>query len=92
MMKQFSGENGGAHPNGRKVTKEWLNINTDAGSSSRVIQRPDGGETQPPVLRYPWEGFSDVGFRTVMGLGGPKRETSLSGRWLQFLDPVLGAS
>ncbi len=91
MMKQFSGDNSGAHPNGRQVTKEWLNMETDAGSSSRVVQWPASGESQPPLLRYAWEGFSDVGFRTVMGLDGPKREIgTATSRWFRWPDPGFG--
>jgi len=66
MMKQFSSDPGEQHSEGHLVTKEWLNIKTDAGATSRVVQWPNSGEPQPPLLRYPWEGFSDVGFRTVM--------------------------
>jgi len=66
MMKQFRSDTGGEHSEVHLVTKEWLNIKTDAGSTSRVVQWTESGELQPPLLRYPWEGFSDVGFRTIM--------------------------
>jgi len=70
MMKEFSSVTGKLRSENRPVTKEWLSIKTKNGSFSRVVQWPNGGEPQPPVLRYPWEGFSDVGFRSVTDTAG----------------------
>jgi len=71
MMKEFSNDAHEPPAEDRQVTKEWLSVKTDGGTSSRVVALTDGGEAQTPVLRYPWEGFSDVGFRTIMDVAGP---------------------
>lgn len=83
MMKAF---NSGIHElpaKERQVTKEWLSIKADGGASSRVGTWTDGGEMQTPVLRYPWEGFSDVGFRTVMDAAKPQATHLSSDQELQ---------
>lgn len=72
MMRDLNGNAGTLRTDVDRVTKEWVDIKTDAGgSNSRVAQRPLNGESRPPLLRYPWEGFSDVGFRTVMDAAKP---------------------
>ncbi len=72
MMKEFSNDAHEAPAGDRPVTKEWLNMNTAGNAASRVMAWTDGDETRTPVLRYPWEGFSDVGFRTVMDAARPE--------------------
>jgi serine/threonine-protein kinase len=50
------------------VHKEWValpNENTRGGVADWQVDRSAGG----PVRRYPWEGFDDVGFRTVFDPG-----------------------
>lgn len=74
MMKRFNGAADEMHPGGHLATKEWLNVRTESGYSSRVVAPSVNGKQSRPVLRYPWEGFSDVGFRTVMDVGGPPAE------------------
>ncbi len=61
-------------------TKEWIDYipsETAAGDPSAVVvlshiaDSADAGMRsgqKPPLLRYPWEGFADVGFRTIMPL------------------------
>jgi serine/threonine-protein kinase len=48
------------------VAKEWVGLSTDGKLASRVVAWPIGNETPVMLRRYPWEGFIDVGFRTVM--------------------------
>ncbi len=72
MMREFNGQTGEMRTEGRGVIKEWLSVQTDGSSSSRVVTFTEGGEAPTPVLRYPWEGFSDVGFRTILDIGGPE--------------------
>ncbi len=66
MVVEMSAENGilskqdGAQP----VVKEWLIDMSDSSSADRVV---DWSESKYRLTkRYPWEGFYDVGFRTVM--------------------------
>lgn len=58
------------------VAKEWVGLEVDGKLSSRVVEWTAGDS--PPFLlrRYPWEGFVDVGFRTVLDVGQktPKAE------------------
>lgn len=54
-----------------QVVKEWLTDSSaqDAGKiASRIIHWPHGGRTDMPLIRHPWEGFDDVGFRTIVVL------------------------
>ena len=52
------------------VAKEWVGLAEEGTLSSRVVAWP-GGNASPTLLRrYPWEGFMDVGFRTVMDVEG----------------------
>lgn len=63
-----------------KPTKEWVGhistAPTDTGHSVVEVQShvADPAEAamrsgnKAPLLRYPWEGFSDVGFRTIISL------------------------
>lgn len=78
MMKKFSGVVDAMDTEGDLATKEWLNVQTElqseAGYPSRVVASSVDEKQQLPVLRYPWEGFSDVGFRTVMDALGPRPE------------------
>lgn len=50
------------------AVKEWLVDMSDASSPGRVVEW-SGGDYQL-TKRYPWEGFYDVGFRTVMDIHG----------------------
>ncbi len=83
MMKEFSKDARQSLAEARQVAKEWLSVKTDGGASSRVVAWADGSEAQTPVLRYPWEGFSDVGFRTVMGAVGPEASKRITGEGFQ---------
>lgn len=83
MMKAFNSDIHELPVKDRQVTKEWLSIKADGGASSRVGAWTDGGEGQTPVLRYPWEGFSDVGFRTVMDAAEPQAPHLSSDQELQ---------
>ncbi len=83
MMKELGGDAGGMNPEGGQVTKEWLSIRIDGSSSSRVVTWTDSGDAQTPVLRYPWEGFSDVGFRTVMDAAMPEAAEPSTNQELQ---------
>lgn len=83
MMKAFNSDIHELPAKDRQVTKEWLSIKADGGASSRVGTWTDGGEVQTPVLRYPWEGFSDVGFRTVMDAAKPEATHLSSDQELQ---------
>jgi serine/threonine-protein kinase len=52
------------------VAKEWVGLAEEGEVSSRVVAWP-GDDASPTLLRrYPWEGFLDVGFRTVMDVEG----------------------
>jgi serine/threonine-protein kinase len=67
MMTGSSGDSSKQPGEGNSLTKEWLRTaDSDADSPSRIVQWPADFEVKPPLLRHPWEGFSDVGFRTVM--------------------------
>jgi serine/threonine-protein kinase len=68
MMMKTSNETDNRAKNEKRISvvKEWLTVKTDISSASGVVQRPVGDEPQILLRRYPWEGFSDVGFRTVM--------------------------
>ena len=55
-----------------EVDKEWLadptfptSGDTPAETLSHVIQWSAGDNQEPPASLYPWEAFSDVGFRTI---------------------------
>ena len=52
------------------VTKEWLFTKEDSSVPSRVVEWSAVNKQQNPTKRYPWEGFEDVGFRTVMDVDG----------------------
>jgi hypothetical protein len=62
-----STQNSNSTRNGQMVAKEWLSPKiTDLSTDSRVVEW-SAESTQPNVTkRYPWEGFYDVGFRTVL--------------------------
>lgn len=65
--------NGQEHPPTARVVKEWLadRLLQDEGKIiSRVVQWPRGEQTEPPLRRHPWEGFADVGFRTIFVVDG----------------------
>jgi len=55
---------------GQIVVKEWLAVNPDSSSTSRVVEWSAGNTQQSATKRYPWEGFYNVGFRTVMDAHG----------------------
>ena len=50
--------------------KEWVNAGnkSDNGSEARVIDWRLAVTDAPPIDRSPWEGFEDVGFRTLLPL------------------------
>ncbi len=53
------------------IVKEWISKEKlDLSTDSRVVEWIDGGADQNITKRYPWEGFYDVGFRTVLDTGG----------------------
>ena len=57
--------------NERMIIKEWISKEKpDSSTDSRVVEWVDGGTDQNITKRYPWEGFYDVGFRTVLDAGG----------------------
>ena len=56
--------------NEKKVVKEWISIKKpNSTSESRVVEWMDADTDQNTTKRYPWEGFEDVGFRTVLDAG-----------------------
>ena len=55
---------------GQIVVKEWLAVKSDSSSTSRVVEWSAGNTQQSVTKRHPWEGFYDVGFRTVMNAHG----------------------
>lgn len=74
MMMGQNGDIGGQLAEGEIVAKEWLNATPQTSeSNSRIVKWPSNDDLQPPFLRHPWEGFSDVGFRTVMDAASPVR-------------------
>lgn len=59
--------NGQFHQNGgQAVSKEWLSSKPGSSTISRVVEWSADSNGQNVTKRYPWEGFYDVGFRTVM--------------------------
>ncbi len=52
------------------VVKEWLTDNSASSSAIRVVDWTSETDRQPATKRYPWEGFYEVGFRTVMDISG----------------------
>jgi len=56
--------------NEKKVVKEWISIKKlNSTPESRVVEWMDADTDQNTTKRYPWEGFEDVGFRTVLDTG-----------------------
>jgi hypothetical protein len=52
---------------GQMVVKEWLFAKKhELSASSRVVEWSADDTTPSVTKRYPWEGFYDVGFRTVL--------------------------
>ena len=52
---------------GQMADKEWLSSKApDLSADSRVVEWSADGTTPKVTKRYPWEGFYDVGFRTVL--------------------------
>lgn len=68
MMMHTSAEktNQAKRKDEQPIVKEWLTTKEDSSSPSRVVEWPAVNKQQNPTKRYPWEGFDDVGFRTVM--------------------------
>jgi serine/threonine protein kinase len=65
MMHRSAGNNSGSlYGENQAVVKEWLTIKTDSSSSSHVVEWST--DNNRLTKRYPWEGFYDVGFRTIM--------------------------
>ena len=59
--------------NEKKVVKEWISIKKpNSTSESRVVEWMDADTDQNTTKRYPWEGFEDVGFRTVLDTGADR--------------------
>jgi len=59
--------------NEKKVVKEWISIKKpNSTSESRVVEWMDADTDQNTTKRYPWEGFDDVGFRTVLDAGADR--------------------
>jgi hypothetical protein len=53
--------------NGQMIVKEWLSAKkTELSTSNRVVEWIAAGKKPNVNKRYPWEGFYDVGFRTVL--------------------------
>jgi hypothetical protein len=49
------------------IVKEWLSAKkTELSTSNRVVEWIAAGKKPNVNKRYPWEGFYDVGFRTVL--------------------------
>ena len=56
--------------NKRMVVKEWISMKKPNSTlESRVVNWMDADTDQNTTKRYPWEGFDDVGFRTVLDAG-----------------------
>lgn len=66
MNKSTDNENHVQRADGKSVVKEWLAVKSDSSSISRVVDWSAGSTQQNVTKRHPWEGFYDVGFRTVM--------------------------
>jgi len=66
-----SAQNGNQTQHGQLVVKEWIYIKRpDLSTDSHVVEWFADG-TQPKITkRYPWEGFYDVGFRTILDVPG----------------------
>jgi serine/threonine-protein kinase len=56
---------------GQTAVKEWLSSKApDLSAGSRVVEWSADGTTPKVTKRYPWKGFYDVGFRTVLDVHG----------------------
>jgi len=66
-----SDQNGNQTQHGQLIVKEWIYIKRpDLSTDSHVVEWFSDG-TQPKITkRYPWEGFYDVGFRTILDVPG----------------------
>jgi serine/threonine-protein kinase len=71
MEMNASVQDGKLTPRGQMAVKEWLSSKApDLSADSRVVEW-SADDTRPRVTkRYPWEGFYDVGFRTVLDVHG----------------------
>ena len=72
MMMNQSTQNGVQAKNEKRriVVKEWLSTKLNSSSASHVVEWSSSSTPQGVTKRYPWEGFYDVGFRTVMDAAG----------------------
>ena len=71
-METSSPNGGQSNPeDGSAIVKEWLAAKPDFSSASHVVEWAAAGGQVNLTKRYPWEGFYDVGFRTVMVVNGP---------------------
>jgi len=53
------------------VVKEWLSSKgPDLSTDSRVVERSADSKQPNVTKRYPWEGFYDVSFRTILDVHG----------------------
>jgi hypothetical protein len=71
MEMNASTQDGKLTRSGQMAVKEWISSKApDLSADSRVVEW-SAESTQPNVTkRYPWEGFYDVGFRTVLDVHG----------------------
>lgn len=74
MQEASSSSNDDLAPNKEMVAKEWVSIKKpNSTSESRVVKWMATDTDQNATKRYPWEGFDDVGFRTVVDVGADQR-------------------
>lgn len=70
MHNGASPANVDSKPNEKIIVKEWISLKqSDPAAASHVAEWVNGDIDQKIIKRYPWEGFYDVGFRTVMDVG-----------------------
>jgi eukaryotic-like serine/threonine-protein kinase len=67
-MMQTADEKNGQNQDKENIgaIKEWLTVKSDGAETSSVVEWSEGDYRV--TKRYPWEGFYDVGFRTVMDI------------------------
>jgi hypothetical protein len=71
MEMNTSTQDGELARRGKMAVKEWLSSKApDLSAGSRVVEWSADGTTPKVTKRYPWEGFYDVGFRTVLDVHG----------------------
>ena len=71
MGTDKSAQNGNQPQHEQMVVKEWLSEKSpDLSTDSRVVEWSADGKQPRITKRYPWEGFYDVGFRTILDVHG----------------------